>query len=151
MFSFKRIQSCLIILITFFTITLASCKKPTTTDPTNLLQQYFDANILNQSFSIILATDHGTDLTSSYNGYTFKLLKTDYYQGPIEMKYGTSTYTGSWSANADYSKLIINLPATPSVFAFLTREWRFTSKNLPELDLAPWGTTDPIVLHILRQ
>ena len=136
----------------FLVILFASgCKKTTNTDPTNVLQQYFDANILNQNFVVILATDHGTDLTANYNGYTFKLIKTDYYHGPIEMKYGTSVYAGSWLANDDYSKLTINLPSSPSLFIFLTREWRFTSKNLPELDLAPWGNTDPVVLHILRQ
>ena len=128
-----------------------ACKKTTTTNPTNVLEQYFDANILNQNFIVILATDHGTDLTSNYSGYTFKLIKSDYYHGPIEMKYATSTYAGSWIANDDYSKLTITLPSTPAPFIFLTREWRFTSKNLPELDLAPWGTTEPIVLHIMRQ
>ena len=132
-------------------INFSACKKTTTSDPTNILQQYFDLNILGQVFIVNLATDNGTDLTANYNGYTFKLIKTDYYHGPVEVKFGANTYSGSWSANEDYSKLIITLPSTPSLFIFLTREWRFTSKNLPELDLAPWGSTDPIVLHILRQ
>jgi len=61
------------------------------------------------------------------------------------------TYTGTWSSNDDYSKLVITLPNPPSEFSFLSREWRFTSKNLPTLELAPWGSTDPIVLHMRRQ
>ncbi len=137
--------------ILLFTIALGSCKKTTTTNPANLLEQYFDANILGQIFIVNLATDNGTDLTANYSGYTFKLIKSDYYQGPIEVKYGTNTYSGTWSANSDYSKLTLILPSVPSLFIFLTRDWRFTSKNVPQLELAPWGTTDPVVLHILRQ
>ena len=49
------------------------------------------------------------------------------------------------------SKLVITLPTTPSIFVFLNREWRFTKKALPEMELAPWGTTEPLVLHMLRQ
>ena len=134
-----------------FSISAISCKKTTTTDPANILEQYFDANILNRNFIVNLATDNGTDLTANYSGYTFKLIKTDYYHGPMESKYGTNTYTGTWVANSDYSKLTISLPAAPSLFIFLNRDWRFTSKNIPELDLAPWGSTDPVVLHIIQQ
>ena len=138
-------------LILLCALQIAGCKKTTKSDPANLLQQYFDANILGQIFTVTLASDNGTDLTANYNGYTFKLVKTDYYHGPVEAKYGSNTYSGSWSANEDYSKLIITLPNTPMIFNFLSREWRFTSKNVPELDLAPWGSTDPVILHIYRQ
>ena len=149
----NKIAGSLIINLVMSVILLqfSSCKKTTTSTPASLLEQYFDANILGQVFIVNLATDHGMDLTNNYNGYTFKLVKTDYYHGPTEVKFGSNTYTGTWSANEDYSKLIITLPSTPSLFVFLTREWRFTSKNIPQLDLAPWGSTDPIVLHILRQ
>ena len=140
-----------VVILLFITLTFTACKKTTTTDTTNLLEQYFDVNILGQIFIINLATDNGTDLTPNYNGYTFKLIKTNYYNGPLEVKYGTNTYTGTWSANSDYSKLTISLPSTPSILIWLTREWRFTSKNVPQLELAPWGSTDPLVLHILRQ
>src|SRR5207302_8145584 len=85
-----------LLLISIFT----GCKKTTTSDPTNLLEQYFDINILGQIFIVNLATDSGTDLTPNYNGYTFKLIKTDYYHGPVEVKFGTSTYAGSWVANS---------------------------------------------------
>ena len=130
---------------------VSSCKKTTTTNPANVLEQYFDANILNRNFIVNLATDHSTDITANYNGYTFKLIKTDYYHGPISVAFGTNMFAGTWSCNDDYSKLIINLPSTPSIFAFLTREWRFTSKNIPQLEFAPWGSTEPVVLHILQQ
>ncbi len=33
----------------------------------SLLEQYFEANFLNQNFIVTLATNNGTDLTSSYN------------------------------------------------------------------------------------
>lgn len=149
--SFKNIFLCFIA-----TLMLTSCDKidlvtnSTTGSPT-LLEKYFEENVINKDFIVNKATNNGIDLTANYSGYTFKLLKTDYYKGPVEANKGTNTYTGTWSSNADYSKLIITLPSTPSEFVFLTREWRFTSKALPQLELAPWGSTEPIVLHILRQ
>ncbi len=116
------------------------------------LQQYFEANVLNRDFIISLATDNGTDLTPQYNGYVFKLTKATLTNGPITgIKNGT-TYTGTWSCNADYSKLSINIsqPSPPTEFIFLNREWRFTKKDLPTMQLAPWGSTDAKVLHMLR-
>lgn len=121
------------------------------TGTSSALEQYFEANVLNQPFIINLATNNGVDITSQYNGYIFKMLKTDFYHGPVEVTKGTSTYTGTWSSNSDYSKLVITLPTTPSEFVFLNREWRFTKKNPPQLELAPWGTTEPLVLHMLKQ
>jgi len=121
----------------------------TGTSPT--LEQYFEANVLNQNFIINLATNNGVDITSQYSGYTFKMLKTDYYHGPTEIKKGATAYAGTWSSNSDYSKLVLTLPGTPPEFAFLNREWRFTKKNLSQLELAPWGTTEPLVLHMVKQ
>ena len=121
------------------------------TGTSTVLEQYFEANVLNQNFIITLATNNGADLTSNYNGYTFKLLKTDYYHGPMQATKGSNTYFGTWSSNTDYSKLVITLPATHQELIFLTREWRFTKKAPPQLELAPWGTTEPLILHMLKQ
>jgi hypothetical protein len=121
------------------------------TGTSSILEQYFEDNVLNQPFIINLATNNGVDITANYNGYVFKMLKTDYYHGPAQVTKGTSTYTGTWSSNSDYSKLVITLPTTPSEFVFLNREWKFTKKNPPQLELAPWGTTEPLVLHMLKQ
>lgn len=140
-----------LLILILFVIAFTSCKKTTTTNTTNLFQLYLDSNILNRNFIVNLANNNGTDITSTYNGYTFKLLKTDYYHGPLQVNYGSNIYTGSWISNDDFSKLTITLPSTPAIFVFLTREWRFTSKNIPELDLAPWGSTEPVVLHIIQQ
>ena len=132
-----------------------SCKKsPGGADYTNaLLQQYFETNVLNRDFIVSLATDSGKDNTAQYNGYIFRLTKNTLSDGPIiGTKNGTS-YTGTWSCNEDYSKLTINItqPAPPAEFIFLNRQWRFTSKDLPVMKLAPWGTTDPKVLYMQRQ
>ena len=61
-------------------------------------------------------------------------------------------YTGTWVSNADYSQLAINInsPSVPPEFIFLNRVWRFTKKSLPIMELAPYGTTDPKVLHMRR-
>lgn len=144
------------ILFLIIVLGVSSCSKKledvvngTGTNP--LLEQYFETNILNQNFIINYASNNGTDITANYNGYLFKMLKTDYYHGPAQVIKGANTYTGTWSSNSDYSKLVITLPSTPSELIFLTREWRFTKKALPQMELAPWGSTEPLVLHMLRQ
>jgi hypothetical protein len=139
---------CLIILS--FLLVCTSCKK---TNPNNnpLLEQYFETNILNRNIIVTLAKDNTTDLTADYNGYVFVLLKTDLYHGPLKATNDTSIYEGSWSCNSDYSKITIILPDPPSEFSFLSREWRFTSKNLPTLKLAPWGSSDPTQLNMQIQ
>ncbi|MDQ6755839.1 MAG: hypothetical protein M3004_02795 [Bacteroidota bacterium] len=142
-----------VLLLLTLSFSLVSCLKKDALAPNtgNLLEQYFETNVLNQNFIINFATNNGVDLTSNYNGYIFKLLKTDYYHGPLQVTKGSTVYTGTWSSNDDYSKLVIGLPSTPQEFIFITREWRFTKKQLPQLELAPWGNNDPVVLHMLRQ
>jgi len=147
-------KSLLLFFITVFCF--SSCSKELQnavngTGTSTILEQYFEANVLNQNFIINLASDNGTDITANYNGYTFKMLKTDYYHGPAQATKGANTYTGTWSSNSDYSKLVITLPNTPTEFVFLNREWRFTKKAFPQMELAPWGTTEPLVLHMIKQ
>lgn len=149
----KHFSSRLILFFFCATVLFISCKKndSTNTGTGTIVEQLFESEILNHDFIVNLATDNGADYTANYNGYIFRLLKTDFYHGPLQVKKGTTMYTGSWSSNEDYSKLIITLPGTPSEFVFLTREWRFISKNLPQLKLSPWGSAAPIELDILRQ
>ena len=137
----------------FCAFILFSCKKndATNTGTGTLVEQLFESEILNHDFIVNLAYDGSTDITTTYNGYTFRLLKTDYYNGPLQVKKGTNTYMGTWSSNSDYSKLTITLPSTPSDFVFLTKEWRFISKNLPQLKLSPWFGPANVELDILRQ
>ena len=134
-----------------FLLAGTSCKKPGDAGNNPLLEQYFESNVLNKNFTVSLATDNSTDLTANYNGYIFVLLKTDFYHGPLQATKSGTTYTGTWSSNNDYSKLIITLSSPPSEFGFLSREWKFTSKSFPTLKLAPWGSTAPLVLHMYRQ
>lgn len=129
----------------------SSCKKSGNAGTTALLEQYFETNVLNRNFTVSKALDSVTDLTANYTGYVFVLLKTDFYHGPLQATKSGATFTGSWSSNDDYSKLVISLPNPPSEFDFLSRDWRFTSKDFPTLKLAPWGSSDPLVLYMLRQ
>lgn len=140
------------VLLFVFTIFFLGCKKTKKDISQDVLQQYFDINILNRDFKVNLATDNGTDLTPNYTNYVFRLLKTTNYDGPMTAKRNDSTYTGTWSTNEDFSKLTITLtqPLIPQPFIFLNRSWRFTKKALPVMELAPWGTADPIVLHMER-
>ena len=116
-----------------------------------LLEQYFEDSILNKDFKVKLATDSGVNLTAQFSSYTFKLIKNTLLNGPMTATDGTANLSGTWSCNDDYSKLVITLPNTVASFAFLTREWKFTKKAVPVMQLAPWGTTDPKVLHMERQ
>lgn len=118
------------------------------TAQTTYLQQQFEANILNKNFRVHLASDNGTDLTGQYTGYTFVLYKSTYYNGPMTAVKNAVTYNGTWSSNDDYSKLVITFPAAPAEFVFLNRDWKFTKKSLPIMELAPWGTLEPKVLHM---
>lgn len=142
----KGIFLSLIAGIAFFT----ACKKGIG-DNNPLLEKYFETNILTRNFVVSLAKDSSADLTADYTGYIFVLLKEDLYHGPMTAEKDGITYNGTWSSNSDYSKLVIALPTAPPEFKFLTRSWRFTSKNLPTLKLAPWGSGDPIVLNMLRK
>lgn len=146
-------RSRFIIAILFAIILLlSSCKKiAEAIQPSqSALQQYFEENILNRDFTVHLATDNGADLTAQFSGYKFKLTKNTLLDGPMTATNSTNTYTGTWNCNDDYSKLVITLPATVSAFGFINREWRFTKKTFPIMELAPWGTTDPKVLHMER-
>ena len=136
--------------LVFFVLLTTSCKK-SGLENNPLLEQYFETNILTKNFIVSFAKDTATDLTANYNGYIFVLLKTDLYHGPMSATKNGIVYNGTWSSNSDYSKLIITLPSSPAEFNFLSRSWRFTSKNLPTLKLAPWGSDDPKILYMLRQ
>ena len=146
------IKNCSYILLLLLLI-CSSCKKLGDPGTNALLEQYFETNVLNRNFTVSLAQENGTDLTANYTGYIFVLLKTDFYHGPLQATNNGTTYTGSWSSNDDYSKLVITLPNPPSEFGFLTRDWRFTSKSdfPPTLKLAPWGSTEALVLYMFRQ
>lgn len=146
-------RSRLLIAMTAAILLLATaCKKPAPEYVMNVYEQYFETNILNTDFKVLLATDNGNDLTPQYEGYRFRLLKNTYYDGPMTGTRNGVTISGSWSSNDDYSKLVITLnqPSVPTEFQFLNRQWRFTRKAIPVMELAPWGTTDPKVLHMER-
>jgi hypothetical protein len=128
-----------------------SCKKTIQKIEQSAAEKYFDNNLIGKNFIVTLASDSTTDLTSNYSGYTFVLLKTDFYHGPLEATKGANKYDGTWSCNDDYSKLTITLPDSIPEFKFLTRSWRFTKKDVPTLKLAPWGSTAPLVLYMTRQ
>lgn len=127
------------------------CKKGE--DPAaQLYEEYFEQNVLNSNFVVQLATDNGTDNTAQYSGWVFKLLKNTYYNGPMTAVKAGVTYTGTWVCDENYGKLTINLnqPSIPSEFVFLNKAWRFTKKDLPTMELAPWGTAATQVLHMRR-
>jgi hypothetical protein len=142
-----------IALLAAAVLLLGSCKKTVETVSQQTLQQYFEETILNKNFVVQYAKDTTTDITSNYNNDTFVLKKgaTD-YDGAMTGKSTGVIYTGTWSSNEDYSKLIINInvPTPPAAFTFINRPWKFTKKSLPIMELAPWGSTDPKVLHMRR-
>jgi len=150
---FFRWRFLIAVIFAIAIIALPGCSKSASPiPPDDLLMQYFEQNILNRDFIVDSARDNGNELTAQYDGYTFRLLKNTYFDGPMKATKGTTVITGTWTSNEDYSKLTINLtqPTTPAEFGFLNRAWRFTSKAFPVMKLAPWGTTDAKVLHMRR-
>ncbi len=143
---FLAIAAALILLFT-------SCKKAVEPITENILAQYFEQNILNKDYIVKLATDTGVVLTNNYEGFRFRLLKNTLLDGPMTATKNGAVLNGSWSSNEDYSKLTINfaIPAAPPEFSFIVRSWKFTRKAIPVMELAPWGTTDPKILHMERQ
>ena len=140
-------------LILAAALLLVSCKKKVEDISQQTLQEYFEETILNKNFIVEYAKDTAADITANYIADTFIMKKgATYYDGVMTGKNGAITYTGTWSSNEDYSRLVINInsPAPPSTYTFLNRPWKFTKKSLPVMELAPWGTTDPKVLHMRR-
>jgi hypothetical protein len=128
----------------------ASCGKQSPQDLLPL-QQFFETNILNRDYKVTLAQDVSGDITDEYDGYVFRLLKTDFYHGPLKVTKGSTVYNGTWSCDNDYGKLTIALPDSPEIFQFLTRDWKFLKKDIPTLQLAPWGTTESIQLNMTQK
>ena len=130
----------------------SSCKKSVTNDQgATLLEKYFEDNVLNKNIIVSFASDNGQDLTANYNGWVFIMRKNTYYDGPLEARKSGTTYMGTWASNDDYSKLVVRLPASPPELVFMTRDWRFTRKTPTIMELAPWGSTEPKVLHMVQQ
>ena len=131
-----------------------SCKKTVEDISQKTLQQYFEETILNKNFVVQYAKDTTADITADFSTDTFVLKKgTGYYGGAMTGKNGNTMYTGTWSSNEDYGKLVIdiNTPAPPpGSYKFINRSWKFVKKSLPVMELAPWGSTDPKVLHMRR-
>lgn len=147
----KQIKNILTTVILTAVMVCVSCKKTLKNIEQTTLEKYFSTYVIGNDFTVTLAKDSTSDITTTYDGYTFVLLKTDLYHGPLKATYGSHEYMGTWSSNDDYSKLDISLPDSIPAFRFLSRSWRFTKKSNPTLELAPWGRSDPIVLHMTRQ
>lgn len=141
------------LLLALAILVVQGCKKDGPAPSQSLYEKYFEENVLNRDFKVSLATDNGSDITAQYSGWLFKLFKDTYYGGPMTAIKSGVTYTGTWASNDDYGKLtiLVNQPSLPSGFSFLNREWRFTKKDLPTMELAPWGSSAPLVLHMQRQ
>lgn len=147
----------LIAILCSVLILALSCKKAVENKTENILEQYFEQNVLNRDFIVNLATDNGTDLTNDYTGYIFRLEKNSSTnsntEGPMIAKLnGTVTCTGTWGCTEEFGKLTISLtiPTAPTGFDFLNRSWKFTEKAFPIMKLAPWGSTAPKVLYMER-
>lgn len=145
-----------VLLASLFALLLlnSGCKKlAAASGDREALEKLFEENFLNKDFTVHFASDNGTDITSQYSGFVFVLTKTtSFYEGPMTGKKAGVTYAGTWTSNDDYSKLTIQLnnPSTPPEFNFLNRSWRFTKKAVPIMELAPWGSSEPKVLHMER-
>lgn len=147
----KQIKKNLTVLALASMVILFSCKKTIQNLGQSTLEKYFSTYVIGSDFTVTLAKDSSADFTNTYDGYTFVLLETDLYHGPLKATKGQNEYMGTWATNDDYSKLDISLPDSIPEFQFLSRSWRFTKKTNPTLELAPWGSSAPFVLYMTRQ
>lgn len=136
-------------LFLLLVVGLGACKKEKNSG--TQAEKLFEQNILHRPFVVDLAEEDGRNITATFRGYHFILMKTDYYHGPLRAIHDGSVITGSWSTNDDFSKLVIELPAGTAQFDFLSTSWRFTKKGLPVMKLAPWGAASNKVLHMRRE
>lgn len=141
------------LLITFLIST--GCKKVQEAKTEDILEQYFEQNVLNRDFRVFFASDTGVVITPEYDGYIFRLTKdstNSNTEGRMTGVKNSITTSGRWACTENFGKLYINLtqPTTPPAFIFLNRNWKFTQKAFPVMKLAPWGTDNPLVLHMER-
>ena len=86
----------IIVILLSIIILLASCSKSAIEAKyISAAQQYFDDNVLGRDFKVALATDNGTDITTNYTGFLFKLIKSTYYDGPFTATNGGTVYSGT--------------------------------------------------------
>lgn len=131
----------------------SGCKKAKEAVQANIMEQFYEQNVLNKDFVISYANNGTEDVTAQYDGYKFRLIKNTFYDGPLTATKNGQIYSGSWKATQDYGKLTISMPLSgTSEFSFLNRDWRFTEKALPTMKLSPWfrTDTDATELHITR-
>lgn len=105
------------------------------------MNKYFEDYILNKDFTISEARYQGRDTGGLFTGYTFKLLKNSYYDGPFEARVSNRLYTGSWQCNEDYSKLNLFINKSDTL-NWISISWKFKSKSFDVLELVPWFNTD---------
>jgi hypothetical protein len=124
---------------------VSSCKKPK--PPAyiaNVYEQYFETNILNTDFKVKLATNNAVDITNQFTDYRFKLLKNTYYDGPMTATKVSNTsvvYSGTWSCNEDFSKLVISITQSnvPPGFCFFKQAMEIHQEGSTGYGTSPVG------------
>jgi hypothetical protein len=128
----------LIIAISFSTVLLNSCSKDDNNSTTGSSSnaQYFSDNVLNRDLTVQQALNGSTDITASFNGYTFRLTKNAAYSGIITAANDLLSENGTWSIDADYSNLTFSFPTDmiPDL-AFFNKQWQFSSRSSAVVEL----------------
>ncbi len=130
----------LIISISFSTVLLNSCSKDDDDNSTTVTgsanAQYFSNNVLNRDLTVQQALNGGTDITASFNGYTFRLTKNAAYSGTITAANDLLSENGTWSVDADYNNITFNFPTDmiPDL-AFFNKQWTFSNRNSAVVEL----------------
>jgi hypothetical protein len=130
-----------VMAIAFIVFSTTGCKKEA--------DSIDNANVLNKTLTVHLATDNGTTITSNYSAYTFKCAAGGVFTATNTL----FSINGTWAANADFSKVTFTLPTPPSEFIFLNREWTFTKYTTPIMELGYSATAggEYKILHFQKQ
>lgn len=142
------------LIIVLICMLLSACKKTVTQPVEDLAKVIFEQNILNKDFVVKkFINKDSVDLTAQFEGDTFTLIKNTYQDGPLKARKNGIEYSGgTWACTEDYGKLTITLPSTVPEFSLLVKDWRFVSKDIPVMELAPWlePKTSPSRLQMER-
>ncbi len=116
-----------IIIYLVFVAGIISCSKKKLEEKAyepSVMNKFFEDYILNKDISVSIAKYEGRDTSAMYAGYSFKLLRNTYYDGPFEARVNGVLYTGTWQCNEDYSKLTLNISGTGAL-DWVKLNWKY--------------------------
>jgi hypothetical protein len=110
------------IFFALLAISSISCKKLIEQQQKNAAMNI----ITNGQWYVKIYTDNGTDITSSFSGYVFQFKQ----DGTVVGVNGTTSVTGTWSADVNNYTITSNFPNAVSPLIKLNGVWKITDSSV---------------------